>query len=159
MIVPITGNVTYPITLDPTVWIFDERKILLEHAFAANTNSADDDEEAKKAAERWERAVFQKPPVNPGISRKEGNEILKNSYVMPIKDFLDHTKSREDATKAVFVTPDEEISIALDDFRNGLFLFSIEGKPLRKDGPVHFFYQDGSNRDNPIKHIQKIIIQ
>ncbi|MDY0408070.1 hypothetical protein [Paracerasibacillus soli] len=33
MIVQLTGNITYPITLDPTVWIFDDRKIKLEEAF------------------------------------------------------------------------------------------------------------------------------
>ncbi len=33
MIIQIKGNVKYPITLDPSVWIFDDRKILLEDAF------------------------------------------------------------------------------------------------------------------------------
>lgn len=33
MIVQLKGNVQFPITLDPTVWIFDDRKIKLEEAF------------------------------------------------------------------------------------------------------------------------------
>lgn len=33
LIIQIKGNVKYPITLDPSVWIFDDRKILLEDAF------------------------------------------------------------------------------------------------------------------------------
>ena len=30
MIVQVNGNVKFPITLDPSVWIFDDRKVLLE---------------------------------------------------------------------------------------------------------------------------------
>src|SRR5690625_6189198 len=33
VIVQLAGNVGYPITLDPTVWIFDDRKVLLEEEF------------------------------------------------------------------------------------------------------------------------------
>lgn len=159
MIIPITGNVTYPITLDPTAWIFDDRKIILEQAFTDNKNSTVNQEEIKKAAERWERAIYQMPPVDAKVSRKESNEFLKNSYVIPIKDFLNNAKSKDDAATAVLNTPQKNISIALDDLKNGLFLFFVDGKPLDEDGPVHFIYQDGSNRNQPIKSIQKIVIQ
>mgnify|MGYP001051368502 CR=1 FL=1 len=33
-IVTITGNVKYPITLDPSVWIFDDRKFDLDQFFS-----------------------------------------------------------------------------------------------------------------------------
>ncbi|MEN1967009.1 hypothetical protein WMZ97_02925 [Lentibacillus sp. N15] len=162
MIIPITGNVAYPITLDPTVWIFDERKILLEDAFVEKTKNKNDDDELKQASERFDRAIssqFSKPPVNPGISRREGEKILKNSYVMPIKDFAENAESAVDASRAILVTTTGDISITLEDFTNGLFLFAINGKPLKEDGPVHFFYHDGSNETNPIKNIKKIVIE
>ncbi|GGB44840.1 hypothetical protein F3157_06865 [Virgibacillus dakarensis] len=161
MIIPITGNVNYPITLDPTVWIFDDRKILLEEAFSKRAETTVKEDEVEKASKRWDRAVFQssKPPVNPNISRKEGEKILTNSYVMPIRDFIDNAEWDANAEKAVLVTSSDEITISLDLLRKCLLLFAIDGKIIKEDGPVYIFYPDGSNMDNPIKGLQKIIIK
>lgn len=160
MIVPLIGNVTYPITLDPTVWIFDDRKILLEDAFSENDNENEEADELDEAAQRWERAIHQhiKPPVNKSISRFEGEKILKNSYVMPILDFLNNAEIKSEAEHATLVTENEDIKITLDELRNCYLLFALNGKPLKEDGPVHFYYKDGSNRDNPIKEVQKIVV-
>ncbi|MGY0692256.1 hypothetical protein ACW2QC_05600 [Virgibacillus sp. FSP13] len=158
MIVPITGKVAYPITLDPTVWIFDDRKILFEEAFLQNTDNKVEDDELEKASKRWDRAVFN-PPVNKSISRFEGEKILKNSYVMPIIDFIDNAEINDNAESAILATSNGEINISLNELRNGLLLFAVDGKIVKDDGPVHFFYQDGSNQENPIKGVQKIIIK
>lgn len=159
MIVPITGNVTYSITLDPTVWIFDDRKILLEEAFSSKGNQDEtEDEELKKASERWDRAIEKDPPVNKSISRMEGNKILENSYVMPIRYFLDNAEINSKAKTATLVTKDEDVEMSLLDLQNSYFLFSVEGKPLKEDGPVHLYYMDGSNKEDPIKNVTKIII-
>lgn len=160
MILPLTGNVTYSITLDPTVWIFDDRKVLLEDAFVSSTADEKAENEADKAAERWNRALHQqfKPPVNKSISRLEGKEILKNSYVMPIYDFINHAQIKKTASNATLVTNSGNISVSLDELKSCYLLFAIDGKPLKEDGPVHFFYRDGSNKDNPIKEVQKITI-
>lgn len=162
MIVPITGKVSYSITLDPSVWIFDERKVLFEEAFKDKNVEGNEQEENKntleKVAKNYDRAILN-PPVNQGLTKREGEEILKNTYVMPIHYFLKNAKLQEDAKNATLVTDNnnEEIVIDLKEFQDGYFLFAIEGKPL-KDGPVYFLYQDGSNKDNPIKNINKIII-
>jgi len=162
MILPIVGNVTYSITLDPTVWIFDNRKILLEEAFSDGIKNKPENNEAKKAAERWNRALhpeYSKPPVNPNISKSEGEEILKNTYVMPIREFLETAELKPDAKKATLeINDSEDVVIPLGDLKEGYFLFAVEGKPLKDDGPVYFYYRDGSNLDNPIKNIKKIVI-
>ena len=36
--------------------------------------------------------------------------------------------------------------------------YSIDGKPLTEDGPVHLIFNDGSNIENPLKAISRIII-
>ncbi len=80
MIVPIVGNVTYPITLDPTVWIFDDRKILLEEAFLHTSEKEMTEEEKYKNAIQnndWYHHEHIKPPVNKSISKKEREEALK----------------------------------------------------------------------------------
>ncbi|GAB3068183.1 hypothetical protein [Virgibacillus ainsalahensis] len=161
MIVPITGNVAYSITLDPTVWIFDDRKILLDDAFKDKKHEESTTDELEKASERFSREVYQqniKPPVNKSISRLEGKEILTNSYVMPIQDFVDNAEINSDAKYASVVTNDGEEKLSLDQLKNCYFLFAIDGKPLKEDGPVHLYYKDGSNKDNPIKYVTKIII-
>ncbi|TMN23455.1 hypothetical protein [Lentibacillus cibarius] len=162
MIVPITGNVTYTITLDPTVWIFDDRKILLDEAFTENKVDHDQEDELEKASRRFNQEVYQQkinPPVNKSISRMEGKKILENSYVMPINEFLNHAEINENATDATLViTNGDEQQVSLQALKECYLLFAMDGKPLKDDGPVHFLYRDGSNRDNPIKGVKKIII-
>ncbi|SET29540.1 hypothetical protein SAMN05216389_108109 [Oceanobacillus limi] len=162
MIVPIIGNVTYSITMDPTVWIFDDRKIELGEAFSSKVNKdVNQDEVLEQAAKRWDREVYHqnvKPPVNKSISRLEGEKILTESYVMPIQDFINHAEIGSDAKEAQLITTHEEIVIPIEELKNSYFLFALEGKPLKEDGPVHLLYKDGSNQDNPIKGIQKINI-
>ncbi|HLR80333.1 MAG TPA: hypothetical protein VK119_07090 [Bacillota bacterium] len=161
MIVPIVGNVTYSITMDPTVWIFDDRKIKLEDAFSADAEDHDEDDELEKAAERWNREVYQqkiKPPVNKSINRFKREDILKNTYVMPIDDFLGHAEVKPDAQSATLVTDGEDVQLSLEKLQNCFLLFARDGKPLKDNGPVHILYKDGSNRDNPITGVKKIII-
>ncbi|WP_249869903.1 hypothetical protein [Oceanobacillus saliphilus] len=163
MIVPITGKVSYSITLDPTVWIFDDRKILLEEAFSVQVSETEENNELEKLSERFNREVLEtkmnRPPVNRSISKLEGEKILKNSYVMPLQDFISNAEIKPEAQDATLVTGDDEgVTITLDELKNGYFLFAQNGKPLKEDGPVHYFYKDGSNKNNPITNIKKIVI-
>lgn len=161
MIVPITGKVNYSITLDPTVWIFDDRKILLDEAFIEKTDLLEEEDELEKASQRFDRAIYQqqiKPPVNKSISRMEGEKILKNSYVMPLFEFLENAEVKSDAKDATLVTKEGDKKISLSELKDCYLLFARDGKPLKEDGPVHLFYKDGSNKDAPIKNINKIIL-
>lgn len=153
MIVPIIGNVRYQITMDPTVWIFDDRKIILEEAFLVQEKNEKD--LLEEAAKKWERAI-EKPPVNKTLTRHEREDILQYSYVMPIHDFLNHAEINDDAKDATLITSEGEVSISIDQLYNSYLLFALNGKPLKEDGPVHLLYKDGTNKDNPIKGIKKI---
>lgn len=161
MIVPITGNVTYTITLDPTVWIFDDRKILLNEAFSEPKNEQVEEDELEKASKRWSREIYQQkinPPVNKSISRFEREKILKNSYVMPIGEFVSHAEVSKNAKDVTLLTTSGEVDISLEDLQNCYLLFAVDGKPVKEEGPVHLFYKDGSNQNEPIKGIEKIIV-
>jgi hypothetical protein len=155
MIVPIIGNVKYQITMDPTVWIFDDRKIILEDAFSPKEKQEKD--AIEEAAKQWELAIA-KPPVDKTLTRHAREDILKYSYVMPIHDFLNHAEIHEDAKDATLITTDGDISIAITELYNSYLLFALNGKPLKEDGPVHLIFKDGKNKDNPIKGIKKIKI-
>jgi len=162
MIVQLTGNVNYNITLDPTVWIFDDRKILFEEAFkeeSANPKKTGD--KLDRAADRFNREVYRasvKPPVNKSITKFEREKILKNSYVMPLQEFLSHAEIKSDSKDATLTTKNGQINISLRELQECYLLFAIKGKPITEDGPVHLFFNDGSNKDNPITGIQKITI-
>lgn len=161
MIVQLTGNVNYTITLDPSVWIFDDRKIKLEEAFLEK-KAVDEKNKLKDAAERWDEAVYppskMKPPVNKSLSKQEREDALIYSYVMPISDFFKHAEVKEDAKDVTLVTKDGHVSVSLEQLQQAYLLFSINGKPLIEDGPVHLFFKDGSNKNDPIKGIEKIVI-
>ncbi|MYL47816.1 hypothetical protein GLV94_19450 [Virgibacillus halodenitrificans] len=161
MIVPIIGNVTYSITLDPTVWIFDDRKILLEELTENKLSKAEETDEIEKASKRWEKELdpqFHKPPVNRSIKQFEREKILTSSYVMPLKDFINNAEIKTDVEDVTLVTENGDYNISIDDLKEGYFLFAIDGKPLKEDGPVHFLYQDGANINDPIVGIKKIVI-
>ncbi|WP_407268134.1 hypothetical protein [Radiobacillus sp. PE A8.2] len=162
MIVQLTGNVTYPITLDPTVWIFDDRKLIFEEAFSNNIQKKTDNDEIKNASLRWQKEYHPKminPPVNKTISKAERENIFIYTYVMPITDFVNHSEIKQEAKQAKIVTTKGDQIITLDQLKQCLLLFAKAGKPITDDGPVHLYFQDGSNKQEPIKGVTKIVIE
>lgn len=162
MIVQLTGHVNYNITLDPTVWIFDDRKVLLEDAFIERVEVPHEGIDAlENAADRFNREIYRasvKPPVNKSINRFEREKILKNSYVMPLRDFLQHAEVKTGSRDVTLTTVNGLINISLHDLQECYLLFAVKGKPVKEEGPVHLYLKDGSNKDNPITGIQKITI-
>lgn len=159
MIVPITGNVNFSITLDPSVWIFDDRKIKFEDAFKSGIEIPAEKEFIFSSEDRFDREIFQATNDNRSISRTEEKEILQNSYVMRLEPFLKTAEISDDAKDATIVQTDgSQQSLTLEQLKNTYLLFSWKGKPLKEDGPVHLYFTDGSNKDTPIKSVNKIII-
>ncbi|WP_077309829.1 hypothetical protein [Terribacillus halophilus] len=153
MIITLTGKVEFPLTLDPSVWIFDDRKVLFENAFKEVEPVPDAEEK------HWDRSVYQqkmKPPINKSLTREERKKALENSYVMPIADFLATANIQEDATHAVFVTETGEESVALDDLKASMFLFAVDGRSIKETGPAHCYLP--SKQEHPIMAIRQIRI-
>lgn len=159
MIVPITGNVTYDITLDPSVWIFDDRKVLFNDAFNDHQSIKQSDSNSKSDSHTQTYDQKIKPPVNKSITRFERDKILQNTYVMPIKEFISHAEVKSDAKQAKLVTKHGDKIIPLDVLQDCYLLFAVKGKQIKDDGPVHVYFKDGSNKDQPIKAVEKIVIQ
>lgn len=162
MIIPITGKVAYQITLDPTVWIFDNRKIKLEDAFLSpSLDEVETVDYSQKAAQRFNRefAQIEEPNFFPDhVAKVRGKDVLDHSYVMPVDFFLKNAGVAEDATKAKLGNGSKTTTLGLDELRNSYFLFAVDGKPITDDGPVHILFKDGSNRDHPIKYVKHIEI-
>lgn len=158
MIIQFSGQVKFPITLDASVWIFDDRKIIFDDAFSKRPQEEPVDELAK-AAERFNVEIYQqkiKPPVNKSINKYEREQIFKSTYVMPIHEYIENAEVNSQVTNVILTTTSGPVDISLEDLKSSMLLFSVEGKPVKEDGPVHLYFGNGSNKDNPIKGISKI---
>lgn len=136
-IIVLTGNLNYTITLDPSSWLFDDRKFELDNYFAEPHNL---DEPPRKFKKR---------------------ELLKEEYTfaIPFKPFLENAQPKSDSKKLIIETEDgNQHEIALETAKKSFMAFTKEGKFLKEDGPAHFYYGDGSNRKTPITNITKFTV-
>lgn len=162
-IIIINGKVKYPITLDPGVWIFDDRRIDLHTYFNTENEQKDELEEyTKSISSHWDREIMEGavfPPTLKTEKKYEKEKLLTGTFGIRIKPFLRNAEPEERADSFVIVTNDDEIHIPLQEAEDLILGFSLNGKPLKDDGPVHAYYGDGRNKENPIKNIQAFRIE
>ena len=162
-IILLEGNVEYNLTLDPSVWIFDDRKVELSKAFLKETNNDEkNDQEAQTISKSWDRELEQtlSPPVHHSCDQFQKEKVVSGSFGMPFKPFLENATPKDDASKLVIETSIGETHvIPLKQAKELVLGFSKDGKPLKEDGPVHVYYGDGSNKENPITHVTKLIVK
>ncbi len=143
-IIFVNGKVKHSITLDPTVWIFDDRKISLKDYFSkAYLNDSDDSDHPfqEKKKKRYKKSQW-----------------LTDSFVIPVRPFIENAGPVPDASKVIFGIKDgSEEEIPLEVMLEGVFAFSEDGKALKENGPVHFYSAD-TEQGSPIKSITKITI-
>ncbi|AXF55512.1 peptidyl-prolyl cis-trans isomerase [Salicibibacter kimchii] len=150
-IVPISGNVKHRITLDPTVWIFDNRKIHLENFFQ-ETSSAEGvkEERADIGPRRWQ--------TNQIRTKKEAS--IEGSYGMKLAPFIDNAAPLASATTLVAVTSaGEEITAPLETGKSWIAGFSSEGMALKENGPIHIYFADGTNQHSPLTHVVELRVE
>ncbi|MBD1380943.1 molybdopterin-binding protein [Metabacillus arenae] len=161
-IVIIKGNVKHVITLDPGVWIFDDRKVDLTTYFDQHPLDTKDDQlEAytREVSKHWEREIREGaiyPPTLKTERKFEKEKVLNGTFGISLGPFLKNAEPKEDAKFVVFQTQKEAIKIPITDAENMILGFSKSGKPLLEDGPIHAYYHDGRNKLNPITHIREI---
>ncbi|TDL80014.1 peptidyl-prolyl cis-trans isomerase [Peribacillus frigoritolerans] len=161
-IILIKGNIAFPITLDPGVWIFDERKVDLTVYFDENKKERNELEEYTKAVSKhWDQEIREgaKLPENKNNKRTEKERILNGTFGIPFLPFLKNAEPAQTAKYAVFKTGQGDVRMSLEEASALILGFSKNGKPLTDEGPVALYYGDGSNRNNPITNIKEIIIE
>jgi hypothetical protein len=162
-IILMTGKVNFTITLDPGVWIFDDRRVDLNTYFSTNNNETDELEEYKKAVSKhWDREIMEGavfPPTLKTEKRFEKEKVLTGSFGIPFKPFLENAEPQSEAAVLVISSSDDEYEIPLEKAYNLILGFSDNGKPLSNDGPVHIYFGDGSNQHNPIKNVNGITVK
>lgn len=162
-IILIKGNVKFTITLDPGVWIFDERRKDLDVFLKGiDDNTESEEDYAKRVSKRWEREFTEgsvRPPTLVSDVTFDNKNQISGTYCIPLKPFLKNAEPENDAQKLIIETQNEEIIVPLETGREILLGFAKDGKPLREDGPVHCYFADGSNKDNPIKKVKAFRVQ
>lgn len=162
-IVFIKGKVKYPITLDPGVWIFDDRKVDMDTYFKTEKEHADELEEYTIAVSKhWEReiregAIF--PPTLKTEKKYEKEKVLTGTFGVPFEHFLKNASPDEGASIVVIETETGESSFPLEIAQAFILGFSIKGQPLREDGPIHVYFGDGSNIENPIRKVKAFRVE
>lgn len=156
-IIIISGKVNYTITIDPSVWIFDDRRIDLTSYFKKEKEPANSLEEyTKSVSKHWDREIMEGaiyPPTLNTEKKFEKEKVLTGSFGIPFKPFLKNSEPASDAAILVVKTKDCEYEFPLEDAFDFILGFSNNGKPLSSDGPIHVYFGDGSNWENPIKHV------
>lgn len=159
-VILITGNVHHTITLDPGVWIFDDRKKRMDEFF----HSEPEEDEAlayqKSIGKQWDKELSE------GAAPPKENEPLfvhkkdiSGDWGIPFAPFLANAKPKETASTVIcHLSSEEKITLSLQEASNSILCFALDGKPIRETGPVHLIYGDGSNREQPIKGIVKFEI-
>ena len=162
-ILPLNGKTKFSLTLDPTVWIFDDRKVDLTTYFAEARNAEDEDEKYLDAVgKHWSREIMEGavyPPTLKTERKFDRKGMQTGTFGMVLAPFIKNAEPADDATEVVFETANGQHTFPIDEARELVLKFAHEGKPLKEDGPVHVLLADGSNVDNPITHVTAIRIQ
>jgi len=150
------GAIAFPLTLDPSSWIFDDRKIDIND-FYAN----DFDLNTFLVAQEDERAGAPIPRLAAEQRKYKKSEWLTHSFAMPTRIFIDNAEPHTDTSQLVFEFTGNDggkiLSISLEEARNGLLAFSHQGKIIKSDGPLHFYFKNKQHA--PIKNICGLQIQ
>ncbi|MBT2687882.1 peptidyl-prolyl cis-trans isomerase [Bacillus sp. ISL-47] len=162
-IISFKGQVKYTITLDPGVWIFDDRRVDLNTYFDKETVNKNELEEYTKAVSKhWDREIMEGavfPPTLKTEKKFEKEKVLTGTFGIPFKPFLHNAEPDESAESLIIESEDGEVQLPLSQAEELILGFSKEGKPLKDDGPVHVYIGDGSNKNNPIKRVKAFRVE
>ncbi|WP_428908778.1 peptidyl-prolyl cis-trans isomerase [Niallia sp. Krafla_26] len=158
-IVEIKGLVKFKITLDPSVWIFDDRKAELHTFFKEDTIIGHNlDAYTKSISEHWDREIIEGATIPQPVKTKKKSfmkeTLLNGTFGIPFEPFLKNAEPLENTKSIIIETFDGEYDFSIEKASDWILCFSHLGKPLSEDGPVHVYFRDGSNMDHPIKNIQ-----
>ena len=162
-IITIKGNVKHTITLDPTVWIFDDRKVDLDTFFTKEFVEKDKDEEYKRSmGKHWSREIMEGatfPPTLKTEKKFDRRKMVTGTFGISLDHFVKNAIPAEDAETITFLTTDgSKETFPVSEVGNFLFKFSQDGKPLTEDGPAHLLFKDGSNIEQPLRKVAEIVI-
>ena len=160
-IIPIKGAVTYQLTLDPTVWIFDDRKLDLNTYFDVKEQEEDADTKyMREVGAHWSREIMEGatfPPTLKSERKFDRKGMETGTFGIELHHFLKNAEIKPEATKIIVDCKDgKEYLFSVEEAKTLILKYSQDGKPLLEDGPVHVLLGNGENIDNPIMNVLAI---
>lgn len=157
MIIQLKGNIKFQITLDPSTWIFDDRKIKLEELLK---NDKDSEEITFQDQTEWNRQIIEgetKPPTLKSEKKYKKRELLDSSFVICLQPFLEYTEPHngEDA-KINFIHKDGTTQLDYKDRHSFYAHFSNEGKRLYDDSMFDLLVVTNGNQKIKLSHVTGI---
>ena len=96
-IITIKGNVKHTITLDPTVWIFDDRKVDLDTFFTEEYVEKDEEEEYKRSmGKHWSREIMEGatfPPTLKTEKKFDRRKMVTGTFGISLDHFVKECSS------------------------------------------------------------------
>lgn len=160
----ISGKVKKPLTIDPTVWIFDERKIDIQSFFETTIQLEDDNDLAnytQKISKQFDKEMLEgSEPPNPNRDsnriKYDRQELINGSFGMPLRSFIRNAAPYDDAQSIlVETTENQHVTLPIEKADYLVAAFSDHGQPLKEDGPVHLYVADGTTR-TAIKRVKQL---
>ncbi|WEY92087.1 peptidyl-prolyl cis-trans isomerase [Bacillus subtilis] len=156
-VIQVKGNVTYPITIDPSVWIFDDRKFDRK-GDSQDTYLQSAGDESDLDPERVIREGRIAPPTLKTEKQYEKQKLMNGSFAMRLGTVLKNAEPNSSATQCVFVTSSGKAAVSLETALNSIVHFSEAGKPIQEGGPVHIYFEDPVHHKQPITDVKEIEI-
>lgn len=156
--IQIKGAVKFPITLDSSTWIFDDRKVRIEDL---KQGVFDGEKPIKFEDNReWNRAILEgqtnPPTLNSEIEYKK-RAVLEGSFAINMTPFFKNAEPHDHASIIRLSNENNHIDIPFNLLPYLFFQFSKEGKRLYKNDAVDsFVYQIETGVEYPFEYVTHI---
>ncbi|MEQ6029010.1 hypothetical protein [Staphylococcus saccharolyticus] len=159
--IQIKGAVKFPITLDSTTWIFDDRKVSiedLERGVFDGTRPINFDDNRE-----WNRAILEgqtNPPTLDSEIKYKKRSILDGTFAINMTPFFKNAELNNDARAIKLYNEEHSIEVHMELLPYLFFQFAKDGKRLYNDNAVDSFIyipeKGYSYQFNYVTHIEVI---
>ena len=127
--IQIKGLVKFPITLDSTTWIFDDRKVKIEDIESGVFEGTkpirfEDNRE-------WNRAILEgqtNPPTLNSEIKYRKRSVLEDSFAINMTPFFKITEPKDNATAIKLFNDESSIEVPIELLPYLFFQFAKDGK-------------------------------
>ena len=160
MVIQIKGNVKFNITLDPTTWIFDDRKVSLNDLQLSRTSH---DEITFDDSKEWNRQILEggtNPPTLKSEKKFKKQQLLEEDYCINMEVFFNNAELNDDAKEVLLTNVDDkQLTIPVESLKNLYFQFSKQGKRIHENGSVDAFVFESGEVNESLNQANQIEVK